>query len=130
MTEDGERQHYRLAYFPGKRMRAILSSTIVLLIFASLLPAQRGNRRSSRGPEKMQNFTFEDEVFQSKSVDRRMPFGIYLPSDYDDKANAEKQWPLVIWLHWIEVKYVKSLRYAVGKVMMMFCCAWAIVLLF
>jgi len=80
-------------------MRAILQSTIALLIFASLLPAQRGNRRSSRGPEKMQNFTFEDEMFQSKSVDRRMPFGIYLPSDYDDKANAEKQWPLVIWLH-------------------------------
>ena len=47
----------------------------------------------------MQNFTFEEERFQSDAVNRRMPFGIYLPKGYDDEANSKKRWPLIIWLH-------------------------------
>lgn len=79
-------------------MRAILLSTIALLTFSALLPAQRG-RRESRAPKEMENFTFEDERFASKSVGKKMPFGIYLPKDYDDQANAKKTLPLIIWLH-------------------------------
>lgn len=79
-------------------MRAILLSSIALLTFAALLPAQRGNRRS-RAPKEMKNFTFEDERFESKSVGKRMPFGVYLPKDYDDEANKNQKLPLVIWLH-------------------------------
>ena len=79
-------------------MRAILLSSIVLLTFSALLPAQRG-RRESRAPKEMKNFTFEDERFESKSVGKKMPYGIYLPKGYDDKANAEKTLPLIIWLH-------------------------------
>lgn len=79
-------------------MRAILLSSIALLTFAALLPAQRGGRRS-RAPKDMKNFTFEDERFQSQSVGKRMPFGIYLPKDYDDAANKDQKLPLVIWLH-------------------------------
>jgi len=47
----------------------------------------------------MTNFTFEDERFASKSVGRTMPFGIYLPKDYDDEANKDQKLPLIIWLH-------------------------------
>ena len=79
-------------------MRAILLSTIALLTFSALLPAQRG-RRESRAPKEMENFTFEDERFASKSVGKKMSFGIYLPKDYDDQANAKKTLPLIIWLH-------------------------------
>ena len=28
-----------------------------------------------------------------------MAYGIYLPKDYDDEANKDKTWPLIIWLH-------------------------------
>jgi S-formylglutathione hydrolase len=79
-------------------MRAILLSSIALLTFAALLPAQRGRRRS-RAPKEMANFTFEDERFPSKSVGKNMQFGIYLPKDYDDEANQKKTLPLIIWLH-------------------------------
>lgn len=77
-------------------MRAILLSSLALLTFASLLPAQR---RGSRAPKEMQNFIFEDERYESKSVGKRMPYGIYLPKDYDDEKNAKQTLPLVIWLH-------------------------------
>ncbi|MFT4511520.1 MAG: S-formylglutathione hydrolase [Planctomycetota bacterium] len=79
-------------------MRAILLSSIALLTFSALLPAQR-DRRESRTPKEMKNFTFEDERFESKSVGKKMPYGIYLPKGYDDEANAKKTLPLVIWLH-------------------------------
>ncbi|MCK5944054.1 MAG: hypothetical protein KAI24_18860 [Planctomycetes bacterium] len=78
-------------------MRAILYSTIAIFVLVSLLPGQR--RRRNEAPKEMENFTFEEEMFQSDAVDRRMPFGIYLPKDYDDEANADKRWPLIIWMH-------------------------------
>ncbi|HIE71130.1 MAG TPA: hypothetical protein EYP98_13680 [Planctomycetes bacterium] len=79
-------------------MRAILLSSIALLTFAALLPAQRGGRRN-QAPKEMKNFTFEDERFVSKSVGKKMPFGIYLPKDYDEEANQGKKLPVIIWLH-------------------------------
>ncbi|MFT4843788.1 MAG: putative peptidase, partial [Candidatus Azotimanducaceae bacterium] len=79
-------------------MRAILLSSIALLTFSALLPAQRG-RRESRVPKEMKNFTFEDEKFESKSVGKKMPYGIYLPKGYDNEANAKQTLPLIIWLH-------------------------------
>lgn len=79
-------------------MRAILLSSIALLTFAALLPAQRGGRRN-QAPKEMKNFTFEDERFESKSVGKKMPFGIYLPKGYDDEKNQGKTLPLIIWLH-------------------------------
>jgi len=79
-------------------MRAILLASLAFVTFAQLLPAQRGSRRS-QAPKEMKNFTFEDERFESKSVGKKMPFGIYLPKDYDDEANQGKTLPLIIWLH-------------------------------
>lgn len=79
-------------------MRAILYSSIALFVLVSLLPGQR-RRRRSEAPQEMQNFTFEEEKFQSEAVNRRMAYGVYLPKDYDSKENADKSWPLVIWLH-------------------------------
>ena len=78
-------------------MRAILLSTIAVLTASALLPAQRGNRENV--PVELKNFTFEDERFDSKSVGKTMPFGIYLPKGYDEEANKDKAYPLIIWLH-------------------------------
>ena len=47
----------------------------------------------------MQHFTHEEERFQSDAVNRRMPYGVYLPKGYADEANASKRWPLIIWMH-------------------------------
>lgn len=79
-------------------MRAILTATLASLLLVSLVPGQRRQRRD-RSPREMQNFTFEEERFESDAVNRRMPYGVYLPKDYDDEANSKKRWPLIIWLH-------------------------------
>lgn len=79
-------------------MRAILYLTLTATALLSALPAQRRGRRD-RSPREMQHFTYEEERFESDAVGRRMPYGVYLPKGYDDEANADKRWPLVIWLH-------------------------------
>jgi S-formylglutathione hydrolase len=78
-------------------MRAIQRTTLCLVALATLLPGQR--RRRSEAPKEMEHFVFEEERFDSDAVGQRMPYGVYLPKGYDDDANADKRWPLIIWLH-------------------------------
>ena len=78
-------------------MRTILLTCLVATAVASLLPGQR--RRRDRALVDLQHFTFEEAGFDSDAVDRRMPYGIYLPDGYHDPANKDKQWPLIVWLH-------------------------------
>lgn len=84
-------------------MLARWSPFVVTLLAAAPLFAQndrpRGPRRESSPPVELKNFAFRDEKFQSDAVQREMPFGIYLPKGYDDAANKDVKWPLVIWLH-------------------------------
>ncbi|HEX5051564.1 MAG TPA: alpha/beta hydrolase-fold protein [Planctomycetota bacterium] len=87
-------------------MRTHLLSTLLTLAAATSLLAQnppRGDRqrggRREQAPVELKNFTFKEESFHSEAVGQDMPFGIYLPKGYDDDANKDKKWPLVIWLH-------------------------------
>jgi S-formylglutathione hydrolase len=81
-------------------MRVALLLTVTTLALPSL--AQTPERRSGsrdRSPKALENFTFKEEKFRSEAVGQEVPFGIYLPKGYDDDANKETRWPLVIWLH-------------------------------
>ncbi|MFK7741739.1 MAG: alpha/beta hydrolase [Planctomycetota bacterium] len=77
-------------------MRTILYCTLAVLVATSLLPSQR-RRRRDRSPAELQNFTFEQDRYDSKAVGKRMLYGVYLPKEYD--ADKDKTYPLVIWLH-------------------------------
>jgi S-formylglutathione hydrolase len=66
--------------------------------------SERGSERGGRSrrdaePVALKHFTFQERSFRSEAVDQEVPFGIYLPKDYDAEENAERRWPLVIWLH-------------------------------
>ena len=80
-------------------MRAILLLSLAALTLVHAGCAQRRGRRD-RTPREMQHFTYSEERFQSEAVNRRMPYGVYLPKGYDEEdASRSKRWPLVIWLH-------------------------------
>jgi len=84
--------------------------TSVLVTFAATAFAQspgggggegrrpRGDRRE-QPPAQLQNVTFQEAKFASDAVGKEMPYGVYLPKDYDDPKNKDVKWPLVIWLH-------------------------------
>jgi enterochelin esterase-like enzyme len=76
----------------------------VLLLAAASLAAQNPNggrpRRDQPAPAvELKNFTHQEKSFASAAVAADMPYGIYLPTGYDDAANKDTRWPLVIWLH-------------------------------
>lgn len=79
--------------------------SVVLLLLAPALLAQEGDRgdrrerRRSSAPVELVNFTFREATFASEAVGRDVPYGIYLPKGYDDEAEKDTRWPLVIWLH-------------------------------
>lgn len=77
-------------------MRAILLTCLVTATFASLLP---GQRRRNRAPAEMQHFSYAEKRFASEAVGREMDYGVYLPKGYADEQNADRKWPLIIWLH-------------------------------
>lgn len=87
-------------------MRNWYPSALTAVLALTLLPAQEGDRgdRARRGRRdtaavELQNFDFREAKFHSEAVDRDVPYGIYLPKGYDDAANQDTKWPLVIWLH-------------------------------
>lgn len=80
--------------------------TPVLAIFflaatTAALEAQRGEGRGRRAsaPESLENFTWQEKNFPSKSIGDEAPYFIYLPKGYDDEEQAETTYPLIIWLH-------------------------------
>jgi S-formylglutathione hydrolase FrmB len=85
--------------------RRLLPLAVLALAAAPALLAQSPNgerpRRERReaAPVELKNFTFREEKFHSTAINSDHPFGIYLPKGYDDEANKDKQWPVVIWLH-------------------------------
>lgn len=63
------------------------------LALGSTLQAQDG---AAQSPE----FSFQVERVKAKSLGgRRARYGVFLPKGYKDKANAQKSYPWVIWLH-------------------------------
>lgn len=79
-------------------MRATLYCTLAVLTATALLPGQR-RRRPDRTPQELQNFEFDQDRFDSKAVGQSMPYGVYLPTGYDDEANKDRKYPLIVWLH-------------------------------
>lgn len=87
-------------------MRAPLA---VLISLVALHPAvaQRPDRgeRGDRGPRResapveLKHLTFEEKAFQSEAIGGEAQYGVYLPKDHGDPANADTTYPLVIWLH-------------------------------
>jgi enterochelin esterase-like enzyme len=81
-------------------MRIRLLPTLLLAIAS--LPAQNQNgegRRNRQPPAELTQFSHRVVNFRSEAVGREVPYGIYLPKGYDDEANREVRWPLVVWLH-------------------------------
>lgn len=87
-----------------------LHRTIPLALALALAPTllgqdpgqgRQGRRRGDQQEARVEltQFTFKEAKFQSQAVDREMPYGVYLPKGYDDEANKDRQYPLVIWLH-------------------------------
>lgn len=89
-------------------MRACLLTALGPIFATAALLAQspegdngerpRRDRREQRVVE-LQHFTHQESTFSSAAVGKEMPFGIYLPKGYDEAANKDNKWPLVIWLH-------------------------------
>src|SRR5881394_998941 len=61
-----------------------------------LLPASLAAQRPA---SEFKNFTFVEKTFHSAAVGADMPYGVYLPKDYDAAGKKDVKWPLVIWLH-------------------------------
>ena len=90
----------------------ILALALPVLLLAPASLAQRGSRQSP----KLENLSFAEESFESRSMDREMPYGIFLPKDYGEKGN-DKTYPLVIYLHGM---FEDHMRFAVrggGKIL-------------
>jgi S-formylglutathione hydrolase FrmB len=79
-----------------------LPIVVALLVAAASAVAQNPERnRGRRGgtPAALKNFTFREQTLKSEAVGREVPFGIYLPAGYDDEANKDVKYPLIVWLH-------------------------------
>src|SRR5689334_9756154 len=63
---------------------------------------RRFGRRAERDPATVQltQLTYQRLEFETKNATSgKATAGVYLPADYADPANAEKKYPLIVWLH-------------------------------
>ena len=77
----------------------LLVVTLASLAASALAQDRPRGRGRTASPATTKNFTFREEKLKSDAVGQEVPFGIYLPKGYDDDANKDVKWPLVIWLH-------------------------------
>jgi len=89
-------------------MRSRLLTVVTILGVACVLaaqtpPPQNGQRpprnRPAPAPVELKHFTHVEATFTSAAIGRDAEYGIYLPKGYDDDANKDVKWPLVVWLH-------------------------------
>ena len=79
-------------------MRYILLTALLSITCVADALSQRRGR--SRGPaQELKQFTYKTVDFPSPSIDGKSSYGIYLPKGYDGEKNAERTYPLAIWLH-------------------------------
>ncbi|MCA8941923.1 MAG: esterase family protein [Planctomycetes bacterium] len=74
---------------------------LITLTCAALVAADACAQRRRRGAEPtLEHFTTRTVSFESSALGgREASYRVYLPIDYDDEANAERDYPLVVWLH-------------------------------
>lgn len=84
-----------------QRRLPLLLATLLLVPAAFAQEGERRPRRERResAPVELKHFTFGEKSFKSEAVGRELNYGIYLPSGYDDAANKDKSYPLIVWLH-------------------------------
>lgn len=68
-------------------------------LLAAIAPAQRARRGGDPSSVKMDCFTFAERSFHSDAIDDDAQYLVYLPKGYEDEANKDRRWPLVVWLH-------------------------------
>lgn len=85
--------------------------------FAVAALAQNPNRgRGGRGgpPAELKNFTHHEGKLKSEAVGRDVDFVILLPKGYDDAANKDVKWPLVVWLHGMHENHARFAQESAG----------------
>lgn len=71
-----------------------------VLFSALVLPAQAPDPKAAPAAKSdLQNVRHEEAKFHSAAIDADVPYGVYLPKGYDEPANKDTKWPLVVWLH-------------------------------
>ncbi|MHC5064713.1 MAG: alpha/beta hydrolase [Planctomycetota bacterium] len=73
-----------------------------LLVTASLLISSlsaQGRRGRNSPPPDLEHLDFIDETFASVALGKDAEYGVFLPKDYGSEENADRSYPLVIWLH-------------------------------
>lgn len=83
-----------------QRPLPLLLATLLLVPAAFAQEGERRPRRERReAAVELKHFTFREQTLKSDAVARELKYGIYLPSGYDDDANKDTKYPLVVWLH-------------------------------
>ncbi|MCR9246427.1 MAG: esterase family protein [bacterium] len=71
----------------------------ILVLTLALTSCLAQGRRWRGEPPTLSHLTHQEGRFDSPAVGREMPYGVYLPKDYDADEHENTKWPLVIWLH-------------------------------
>ena len=87
---------------PQSRMIRPLPTSLLLIgtiagALATDADAQR--RRRPRPDVKLEHLTYAEKSFESAALERETQYGVYLPKGYGDEENADRKYPLIIWLH-------------------------------
>jgi len=82
-------------------MRRIAVLTVLAATLASTVTARAQRRGERQDPSsiKLESFTAAEKQFHSDAIGEDVTYLLYLPKGYDDKANADTKWPLIVWLH-------------------------------
>lgn len=80
-------------------MRRYIAAIALLAAAAAPLCAQRQRQRVDPASITLDSFTAKEVHFRSDAIEEDVKYLVYLPKDYDDPAQAETKWPLVVWLH-------------------------------
>lgn len=95
-----------------------LLSALAAATLALPLDAQGRRERRPSAPPKLENVTWTEGSFESKALGGKpAEFGVFLPKGYDDEENAEKRYPLIVWLHGMFEDHRRFLHRGGGKVL-------------
>jgi S-formylglutathione hydrolase FrmB len=73
---------------------------LLLLAMAGIAAVPSAQRARSAAAVELTRFTYRTIEFVAPSIEGAWAeCGVYLPLEYDAAANAERRWPLAIWLH-------------------------------